>query len=168
MFSAFVRESGTPVFSKRMLTRTVETFPDQLWLLGLWDDRQMAGGGLQFLLGDTVSGIWGAALSEHFNRRPNHLMYWESVRYGCQNGFRWLDLGRSRIGSGQHKFKLQWGGSEIPVYQQFYLRKGTKRPLVADDVAEGKARTLVRLWSKLPLPVTQKVGPVVRRHLPFV
>lgn len=168
MFSAFVRQSGTPVFGKRLLTETVRVFDGQLWLLGIWEGETMAGGGLQFLLGDTMSGVWGASLAAHFSQRPNHLMYWESIRYGCQEGFRRLDLGRCRIGSGQHKFKLQWGGEEVPLYQQFHLRRTDKRPLVADDVASGRARPLARLWGRLPLPVTRLMGPVIRRHLPFV
>lgn len=36
-----------------------------------------------------------SSLREAFSLCPNFVLYWEVIRFGCANGYRVLDLGRS-------------------------------------------------------------------------
>ena len=48
--------------------------------------------------------------------RPNNLLFWEAIRWGCEQGFRRFDFGRSDVANrGLRKFKDNWGTQESPL-----------------------------------------------------
>jgi FemAB-related protein (PEP-CTERM system-associated) len=169
-FSAFLRSRGTPVFPSTLLTTLVDEFPENAVLLGAWLNGCMIGGALNFLLGDTVYNILSFSLDKYLAMRPNHMLYWRYVELADEQGCEWIDLGRSSVGSGQHRFKMRWAGDaqEAPVFQQFYLHRSRRRPFVADDTDEGSGRLVTRIWTRVPLRLTRTLGPMVRKQMPFV
>ena len=52
---------------------------------------------------------WASCLKEHFPLCPNMLLYWETIRSACADGFQRFDFGRSTRDCGTYKFKSQWG-----------------------------------------------------------
>jgi FemAB-related protein (PEP-CTERM system-associated) len=168
VFSAFLRSRGTPVFSKRYLTSQMEVFPDNLVLVGAIYQAHLIGGSDCFFLGNNVFPMGLFSLDAYHRTRANHLLYWNVIEFACARGFQRADFGRSKIGSGQHRFKMQWGGIEGPIYQQFWLNGTRKIPYLADDADSRNGHLFTRIWQRLPVPVTQTVGPLIRRELPFV
>jgi CelD/BcsL family acetyltransferase involved in cellulose biosynthesis len=67
-----------------------------------------------FLLGGrTVTYKFGASDSKYWPQRPNHLLFWEAIRWGCEHDFRAFDFGRSDWGhEGLRAFKAGWGAEE--------------------------------------------------------
>ena len=59
---------------------------------------------------------WAACLKEYFAFCPNMLLYWETLRHACVDGFRRFDFGRSTRDSGTYRFKRQWGAEEEPLF----------------------------------------------------
>jgi CelD/BcsL family acetyltransferase involved in cellulose biosynthesis len=48
--------------------------------------------------------------------RPNNLLTWEAMRWGCENGYTQFDLGRADFGNaGLRRFKRGWGAEESPL-----------------------------------------------------
>jgi hypothetical protein len=43
---------------------------------------------------------WASSLREFFSLCPNNLLYWEMIRWGCENGYQRFDFGRSSPNSG--------------------------------------------------------------------
>jgi hypothetical protein len=86
-----------------------------------------------------------------------------------ENGYHFLDMGRSPAGSNASKYKGQWGGASKPIYQQ--VASLTKPHAGGGEVngmqSNGKYQLFMRLWPKLPLPAVQYLGPKLRRHVPF-
>ena len=76
--------------------------------------RDTAAAAAVFLLGGgTVTYKFGASDSAYWPERPNHLLFWEAIRWGCENGYRAFDFGRTDWGNeGLRAFKRGWGTTE--------------------------------------------------------
>lgn len=168
MFARFCRDVGTPVFSAEFLQRVADALGERWMVVCVRHEDAVVGGGFQILLGDTVWGLWGGSLHAALDLRPNHLLAWECMRYAAENGFRYLNTGRSQVGSGQYRFKRQWGGESQPLYQHFALLQRDTVPDVLNGAGPSRAqRAFTEVWRRLPVPVASTIGPRLRQHIPF-
>ncbi len=169
VFCRFTREAGTPVFGRTFLQNVIVGFAGSFNFVVVWHEETPIGGYFQLEMGDTVFGVWGAALRDYLNLRPVHLAMWELMSDLIDRGFRCLDMGRSPANSNASQFKGQWGGVKAPVFQQVQrLTRHRDSDAVAGGVEQNASFQLfMRVWPKLPLSMTQSIGPRLRRHLPF-
>jgi CelD/BcsL family acetyltransferase involved in cellulose biosynthesis len=97
----------------------------------LW--RSLIDPGLGFVLlastgGVTVAGAvflawngtiiykYGASSPAYWKLRPNNLLFWTAIRWGCENGYRAFDFGRTDLeDEGLRSFKRGWGTLEEPL-----------------------------------------------------
>lgn len=64
----------------------------------------------------TLTYKYGASAVEGLRLRSNHLIFWNSIQWGCNNGYTSLDLGRTSLdNSGLRDFKSRWGARETPL-----------------------------------------------------
>ena len=62
---------------------------------------------------DVLTYKYGASDARFLATRPNNLLFMEAIRWGCDNGYRSLDFGRTHWGQeGLRAFKLAWGSEE--------------------------------------------------------
>jgi hypothetical protein len=106
---------------------------------------------------------WASCLREYFTLCPNMLLYWETLRAACMEGFQRFDFGRSTRNSGTYRFKRQWGALEEPLY--WYKIPLKRNPQRIMSSADAQGRMLIYLWQHLPLQVTEYFGPIVRKYL---
>ncbi len=94
---------------------------------------------------------------------PNMLLYWAFIETMISRGVRFFNFGRCTPNEGTHRFKRQWGGRDVPLpWAQWTPREVTATP--SPDRPLFRAATAV--WRRLPLPVTNRVGPILARRLP--
>lgn len=170
VFSIFTQKMGTPIYSRAFLRNVIESFADQYHICVLYYEGQVIGAFFNLEFGDAIYGLWGASLPEFYHLHTNYVAYWKMLEFGIENGFQRYDLGRSQLDSGPHKFKRKWRGQEQAIYQQHYWVKqqaATFDNPKAQLQNDKKFRLFSNVWRKLPLPVTQAVGPQVRKHIPF-
>jgi serine/alanine adding enzyme len=56
---------------------------------------------------------YGASDRSALRLRPNNLLFWEAIHWGCEHGFKVLDLGRIEPEQQSlREFKLSWGAEE--------------------------------------------------------
>ena len=161
IFAARMHDLGSPVHAPRFFHATVAAFGNRARVALVRKDRTPVGGLIALAFKDTLAVPWASCAREHFALCPNMLLYWETIRTGCLEGFARFDFGRSTRGSGTHHFKHQWGALEQPLY--WYTI-----PIGCSRVARGESRAaacLTGLWQRLPLTVTRRVGPRVRKYL---
>jgi CelD/BcsL family acetyltransferase involved in cellulose biosynthesis len=100
---------------------------------------------------------YGASDPRALAARPNNLLFMEAIRWGCRNGFRRLDLGRTHWGQeGLRAFKLAWGAEEREL-----------RYAYVGQVAASKARIggpLATLIRRSPPVASRLIGEVLYRH----
>ncbi len=85
-------------------------------ILAKKDDEVIAG--MVYLgWGSTLIAKYAASREDHFNLRPNNLLFWEGICWGCRNGFSVFDMGRTEVeNAGLRNFKSRWGAVEEPLY----------------------------------------------------
>ncbi len=166
VFSHNLRDLGTPVFPKRLVENILTEFPEETHILVVKKERQPIGALLLFAFQGVIYAHWAASFQRFRPDRPNDLLYWEMMRWGCEQGFHCCNMGRSQWGSGNYEFKTLWGAETQPLYYQYYLRRGVEVPdfdLRAERVA--KYRWAVKAWQRLPVGITRRVGPYFRKYL---
>jgi predicted N-acyltransferase len=112
---------------------------------------------------DTLYYKFNASDENHLQKRPNHLVTWEAIKYGYSHGYRYLDLGRcSPEEEGLRVYKKRWGAKEINLPYYFY--PGVKG---VASVTENSARyRVMRTFSHLaPRFAFEAAGALLYRHL---
>jgi FemAB-related protein (PEP-CTERM system-associated) len=168
VLSRFTHQAGTPIFARKFLAEVIAAFPNGFNIVMVYQNGQPVGGYFQLELGKTNFGVWGATLHEYLELRPVYLAYWTIIAHSIAQGFTTLDMGRSPAGSNASKYKSQWATRSVPIYQHVWS-PGTERMVSVAKQAQSDERfqQFRRLWPKLPLPVAQFVGPLIRRQIPF-
>ena len=91
------------------------------------------------------------------------LLYWTMFEYGCDNGFKTFDFGRSTPEEGTYKFKKQWGAVESPLcWQTISSQSGYDVSTISD---KSKFDLAMRIWKHLPVSVSKAIGPSIRKNI---
>ena len=169
MFSHFTHQAGTPVFGYPFLANVIETFPGGFNITLVWHEDTAVAGYFQLEMGGTSYGMWGAALPEFLKLRPAYLALWEIMSDAINNGFDFLDMGRSPASSNASKYKGQWGGQSAPVYQLTRREKGGGSAETVTNQVQSNQRfqLFTEVWPRLPYALTTRLGPKLRWHIPF-
>jgi FemAB-related protein (PEP-CTERM system-associated) len=163
VFAQNMRDLGSPVHSKKLFIAIFEEFADSVKFMLVKKGNLTIGGAVCFLFKDTLQVPWASSRREYFSSCPNNLLYWEMIRWGCENGYRRFDFGRSSPGSGTYRFKQQWGTREESLYWQCWKKNNSRQTLIHAN--DPKYQWMIRVWQNLPVPVARVIGPVVRGHL---
>ncbi|MCI0621706.1 MAG: FemAB family PEP-CTERM system-associated protein [Acidobacteria bacterium] len=163
VYSRSVRELGTPVFSKRLFTSGLREFDVDCRIFSVhWKGRLVSAVWTLFYK-DAVVPYYGGSIREYNHLAVNNFMYWMLIRYGCENGYRIFDFGRSKKGTGSFNFKKRWGMTISDLPYQYFLSDGASIPDTSP--LNPKFAFGIRLWRHMPLWLTNTIGPAVSRHL---
>jgi CelD/BcsL family acetyltransferase involved in cellulose biosynthesis len=59
---------------------------------------------------------YGASDPRYWPLRPNNLLFWEAIKWACENGYTRLDFGRTDLDTPSlRRFKLGWATQEHPL-----------------------------------------------------
>jgi CelD/BcsL family acetyltransferase involved in cellulose biosynthesis len=155
-----MRDLGSPVHSRKFFTAILEEFAESAKLMLVRKGDLAIGGALCFFFKDTLLVPWASSRREYFSLCPNNLLYWEMIQWGCKNGYKRFDFGRSSPGSGTYYFKKQWGTKEEQLHWQCLSRKHGRPTLIHAD--DPKYRWVIRAWQHLPISMTKLIGPLLR------
>jgi FemAB-related protein (PEP-CTERM system-associated) len=165
VFVRNMRDLGTPVYACAFFRLILEAFPDTARLVIITGENQqpLAGG---FVLGyrDRLEIPWAASIREYNHLQANMWLYWQCMKYACEQGYRVFDFGRSTLGSSTFKFKEQWGARPVQHFWYYHLDTAPTMPQLHPH--NPKFRLAIALWQRLPLPVTRWLGPALVKHLP--
>src|SRR3989442_1178543 len=126
--------------------------------------RRSVGPAVCLFFRDTIMVPWVSSLREAFALCPNFVLYWEVIRTGCRSGYRTLDLGRSFRNAGTFEFKRQWGALPHSLPWIFVDVVAGARPSVDRDAS--RYQRLIEAWKRLPVPIANVIGPLIRRQVP--
>ena len=90
------------------------------------------------------------------------LLNWKSLEWACEAGYEYYDLGRTRKDTGIYQYKKDFGGDEVDLLDYHYFPSGS---FDLPDAEDERYDLPKRLWQKLPLPVTQAIGPQIRKNI---
>lgn len=168
IFAGLMHEKGVPVLGRRFFKAVVKWLPDHVAITTARLNGDVAGAIFHLTLGDTVFSTWGGALGRYLDCRCSHALWWESLGYAIDRGYRFLDMGRSPRGAGTEQFKSRWGCACEPVYRlHIPIGKGRATDPLKDGSTGARYQIFTSLWRRLPSYVVGLVGPLLRRQLPF-
>lgn len=164
IFARNMRDLGTPVYAKSFFAHVLEKFPGQSSIiLVTGQDRDMAAGLTVWDRG-RLEIPWASSIREFNALCPNNLLYWEAIKQAIGLGLACMDFGRSSPDSGTYKFKAQWGAKPLALHWQYLLAEGRDMPDLTP--ANPRYQAAIRLWKRLPVPVTKAIGPWLVRNIP--
>jgi len=162
-YSQSVHSLGTPVFSRRYFECLQQVFADKCDILTVTHEGKLVSSVMSFYFRDEVLPYYGGGTPIARRLKGNDFMYWELMRNSCERGLKVFDYGRSKQGTGSFSFKKNWGFEPTPLYYEYYLVKAKQMPDVSP--MNPKYRFFINAWKRLPLSVTQLVGPLIARNL---
>jgi FemAB-related protein (PEP-CTERM system-associated) len=164
LFCQSMRHHGTPVYPYLFLHEILDRHPADTNLFFVDHDGRPVAAALNLLWHGTVMPCYAGADWQRRPRGVDDYLYLSILRWGRDHGFRTFDFGRSKRGTGAHAFKARWGMEEVPLAYQYHLVGARELPNVSP--ANPRYQALIRIWQKLPLPVTRLLGPWIIRNVP--
>lgn len=163
LYAESVRNLGTPVLPKRLITNLVEAFGEAVDIAVIRAGGEPVAALASFWHKDTVLPYYGGAAPAARQLHAYDFMYWSQMRHAISRGCRQFDFGRSKAGTGAYDYKRYWGFEPQPLTYHYNLVKAEEMPDVNPN--NPKFRLLTKTWQKLPLPVANIVGPFVAGQL---
>ncbi|HWC74418.1 MAG TPA: FemAB family XrtA/PEP-CTERM system-associated protein [Gemmatimonadales bacterium] len=163
VFSRNMRALGTPTLPRRFFEALVARFPEDIWIGCAYDGGRPVAGGFGFQWGSELELSWVSALREYHRSYANMLLYWAFIERAANLGVRLFNFGRCTPGGGTHQFKQQWGSRDIPLpwYQPLAGRRAATPSPHERAFSWGPI-----LWRRLPLVLTNAIGPAIVRMIP--
>jgi len=164
VFARNMRDLGTPVYAKRFFRNILDTFPEASRLVIVRIANQPVAAA--FLIGhrDTMEIPWASTIRDVNHLSMNMLLYWEVLKLAIAGKYRYFDFGRSSQDSGTFRFKRQWGASPRQTYWHYWLNHGQELPAL--NPQNPKYAMAIKIWKRLPLPLTRLLGPPIVKYLP--
>ncbi len=163
VYATSVRNLGTPVFPRALFDAVLDECEGDADILTVRRDGEPLASVLSLYHRGTVMPYWGGGTADARTWRANDLMYFALMRHARGRGCNRFDFGRSKVGTGAAAFKRNWGFEGAPlVYASMTLDGAVQRTV---NPLDPKYSRQVKLWSKLPLAVANRIGPLIARGL---
>ncbi len=159
------RNLGTPIYRRDYLERVMRTFPESTRIC-IIDDAAGRPAAAAFCghHRDVVEGMWLGMRDDARRQMVGYVLYWELIRDACVRGYARFHLGRSTADSGGEVFKRKWNAYPTQLYWQYILRTRSEVPQL--NVQNGKYKLAIAAWRKMPVGLTQQIGPLIARSIP--
>jgi hypothetical protein len=119
-------------------------------------------GSIFFHFGRKAIFKYGASDRNYLPLRANNLVMWEAIRHYAQKGYQSLCFGRTEMeNQGLLQFKSSWGAAEYPI--QYYRYDFGKETFVRPSSRVAGWHN--KIFRSMPLPVLNKIGTVLYRHM---
>lgn len=163
VFALNMKNLGSPVHGKKWFQSLAHFYGDRLVLSVVYLDDIPVGGGIVLIGGKNACIPWASTVPKYNSLSPNMLLYWSLLKEVCDRGCSLFDFGRSSFDEGTFKFKAQWGAQPAPL---IWRDQNSDANTVLPPSTKSKYRPLIEnAWRRLPLPVANFVGPLLRKHI---
>lgn len=163
VYGESMRNLGSPVFPPRLFAAMMERFGEDCDITLIVKDGEPLAGLLNFYFKGTILPYWGGGTAAARPLCANELLYFEAMVHASKRGCDRFDFGRSKLGSGNHAFKANWGIEPEPLRYGIRTAPGAA-PRDLNPLSPGN-RLKVAAWKKMPLWVSNRLGPVLARGL---
>jgi FemAB-related protein (PEP-CTERM system-associated) len=164
LLSQSYRNLGTPIFSKQYFKNLANEFGEASDILVVKDSEgKPSTAVMNFYFNEKVLPYYGGGdASSRFIKSADY-MYYQVMCNASKKGFTWFDFGRSKNDSGPYKYKKNWGMEPQPLYYYYHLVNATELPNLSPN--NPKYKLFIQLWQKLPLKISQLIGPYLSKYL---
>ena len=162
-YATSVRNLGTPVFPRALFDAVLDRFGDHADILTVRHEGRAVASVLSLYHRGAAMPYWGGGTVAARELRANDAMYFALMRHARTRGCDRFDFGRSKTGSGAYHFKRNWGFEPRPLsYAQWSAPGCVPRDV---DPTSSRYSAKIAAWKRLPLPLANRLGPVIARGL---
>ncbi len=156
-YSESVRNLGTPVFPKRLFQAIHAAFPDNTGFLSACLDDKVISSAMNFYYkGEVCPYYWGGTWAAR-RLNGNDFLFWGILCGAMEKGCTVFNFGRSKKGTGSAQWKRNLGFEPEQLYYAYDLIRDTAIPEL--NPQNPKYRYFIAAWKRLPLPLTEMIGP---------
>jgi FemAB-related protein (PEP-CTERM system-associated) len=163
VYSQSVRNLGTPMFPRQYFAALRRIFGEDCDITIILDKGEPVSAVMNFYFKDTVMPYYGGGTRAARRSGANDFLYWEVMRRAAQRGCRAFDFGRSKAQTGAFAFKKNWGFEPRWLEYEYWLRPDTQIP--SKNPSNPKYSLFIEAWKRLPLPLANRLGPLLIRGL---
>jgi len=163
IFSANMRDLGTPVDKKEFFMEIIKQFPNQVDIIVAKLDREVIGAVFLLKHKKTIKAEWASSVRKYFGYNASQAMYWRAIEDACKEEFEIFDFGRSIENEGTYLFKKKFGAIPHRLNYKYFIRRGE---MPDTRKTNWKRQIFAKSWSKIPLKITNKLGPKIRKNFP--
>jgi len=164
LFSQSYRNLGTPIFKKAFFQNLLDEFKADVDILVVNDKSNFPSNAvMNFYFNETVLPYYGGGNAGARFIKSADYMYYQVLCHANDKGCKWYDFGRSKNDSGPFKYKKNWGMEPKPLYYYYHLVKAKELPNLSPN--NPKYKMFINLWQKLPLKLSQFLGPFLSKYL---
>ena len=164
LYALNMRDLGTPVYSRAFFRNVMTQTGQRARILLVRRNGVPAAAAIALMDAGRIELPWICQNYAESAYNVNEFLYWKAIEWAAGEGARELDLGRSTVGAGTYKFKLQWNPEVRPLSWYYWTPRGVPAPQLNPD--NPKYALAVRCWKKLPLPIANRIGPMIVRNIP--
>lgn len=164
LLSRNYRRLGTPVFPAGYFETLLRNFGKRARAAEVMLDGKVVAASISLLHRGEMHTFYAASDQTALHASPNNYMYFEHLLWAARNGYGRFDFGRSKLNTGTFEFKRHWLTEmrELP-YEILLVRRKEMPNLTPTNP---KFDLALKVWRRLPLPVTRVLGPPLVRLFP--
>ena len=163
VYAESVRNVGTPVFPKALMASVLQSFGGDADIMTVLDNGMPVASVLSLYHRQCVMPYWGGGTRDARRLRANDVIYYALMNHARRKGCTAFDFGRSKMGSGAYHFKKNWGFEPEPLVYAIHTTDG--QPPRDVNPHSPKYRAQIALWQRLPVAVTNRIGPWIAKGL---
>ncbi|MCB2180240.1 GNAT family N-acetyltransferase [bacterium] len=152
---------GVPIQPKKFFNRLrTDVLEKGLGFISLAQkDGEYIAGAVYLHYKNTLVYKYGASWVEYQKLRPNNLIFWEAIEWGCNNGYAQLDMGKTEWeNEGLRNFKRGWGAEE---HKLIYSVLSDAPPKNGNGFLQ---TSMEKFINKSPEWVCRATGEILYRH----
>jgi len=162
-----MREFGSPPYPLSFFENFYSIFVEKGLgrVLGTYHNDELVALLMGYTYRKRIHIIINVSDKRYLETRPNDILHWEFIKWGCENGYQAFDWGRSRISvaSPPNFFKRMWATEEEDFPHYYLLWKSKKIPNV--DPEGPKYKLFTKAWKRMPVTLTAAAGGRIRQGL---
>jgi FemAB-related protein (PEP-CTERM system-associated) len=162
-YSTSVRNLGTPVFPRALFAAMAEEFGSDAQITTALLEGEAVSTVFSLYYKGVVYFYWIGGTPKGRSLDVNLALYYRVMCDASRRGCTRLDFGRSKLGTGAYEFKENWGMLPEPLVYAVRTADGAEPREI--NPLDPKYRLKIAMWQKLPLPVANRVGPLIARGL---
>jgi CelD/BcsL family acetyltransferase involved in cellulose biosynthesis len=123
--------------------------------------EQIIAGAVFIEFGDQIIYKYGASDERYQALRANNLIMWKAIEYGCLQGYKNFDFGKTEPGNeGLRRYKLGWAAQETLIhYHKYHI---AKQRFIIESAKEHHWST--RIFSGMPTILLKVLGHLLYAH----
>lgn len=156
IFSETMYKHGTPVLDKKLFYTLAEIFEDEIIFFNVYENAEVVAS-MCIMLDEEIAWYpWGGVKSTYANKLAGYYIYWEVLRFICDNmNKKIFDFGRSSYEGSTYRFKSQFGAKPVKI------------DILTSEKIDiySKYSFASQVWKKLPKSVVDFIGPKLCKYL---